>query len=357
MFSSSFLLKSLKIKVFPLLFLCFLLLSGCQNNVEVGFYHWKTAFNPTKEEISILNQFKTKQIYTKFFDVSWDEQTNSAKPQAEIIFSKENLSYRGFKIIPTIFITNKTILNTPDNQINLLSERIFNRIMIIAKTNKLKIWEIQLDCDWSARSESKYFQLVSTIKNLGKNKNIQVSCTIRLHQYKYQPKIGVPPADKGVLMCYNVGELKGDTLQANYNSILDTEIAKSYIKNSKKYPLPLDFALPIYSWAVVKRNEQVISLINDLHLDYFIENKEKYSKITDNSFKVLSSHYLQGTYLYQNDLIRVEESTPLALKKAVLLLKDCKNSTNPKLLFYHLSKTNLQKFNYETIKNIAQGFN
>ena len=333
-----------------------MLLSGCKNNTEVAFYHWKTAFNPTNEEINILNQLKTKQIYTKFFDVSWDEETKSTKPQAEIIFSKENLSYKTFEIVPTIFITNKSMLNTTNNQINLLAERIFNRIMLIATTNKLKILEIQLDCDWSARSESKYFQLILVIKELAKTKNIQISCTIRLHQYKYQPKIGVPPADKGVLMCYNIGELKGDTAQPNYNSILDVEIAKSYLKNSKKYPLPLDFALPIYSWAVILRDNQVISLINDVHLHFLIKNQVKYTKITDNSFKVLTSHYLQGTYLYQNDIIRIEESTPKQLKQAILLLNDSKNTPNPKILFYHLSKTNLQQFNYETVQNIVQGF-
>lgn len=351
----TFLLSSSKL--FSFLFLCFLLLSGCKNTTEVAFYHWKTAFEPTNEEINILSQLKTKQIYTKFFDVSWDEQTNSAKPQAEVVFSKTNLSYKSFEIVPTVFITNKTMLNTTNENINLLSERIFNRIMLIAKTNQLKILEIQLDCDWSARSEDKYFQLVSTIKNLAKTKNIQISCTIRLHQYKYQPKVGIPPADKGVLMCYNIGELKGDTLQPYYNSILDINIAKSYLKNTKKYPLPLDFALPIYSWVVVKRNEQVISLINDINFNYFIENSEKYKKTSDNSFKVLKNHYLNGTFLYQNDYLRVEESTKTQLKQAVLLLKDCKNSTNSKLLFYHLSKTNLQRFNYETIQNIAQGFN
>ncbi len=331
-------------------------LTGCKNNTEIAFYHWKTAFNPSNEEVNILNQLKTKQIYTKFFDVSWDEETKSTKPQAEVIFSEKNLSFKSFEIVPTVFITNKSILNTTDDKINLLAERIFNRIMLISKTNQLKIKEIQLDCDWSARSEDKYFQLISIIKKLAKTKNIFVSCTIRLHQYKYQPKVGVPPADKGVLMCYNIGELRGDTANTNYNSILDIEIAKSYLKDTKKYPLPLDFALPIYSWAVVLRDKQVINLINDIYLAYLLQNPTKYAKITDNSFKVLSSHYLEGTYLYQNDIIRVEESTPKQLKQAILLLKDSKNSNNPKILFYHLSKTNLQKFNYETIKNIAQGF-
>lgn len=343
-------------RLFLLLFLYILLLTGCKNNTEVAFYHWKTAFNPSNEEINILNQLKTKQIYTKFFDVSWDEETKSTKPQAEVIFSKTNLSYKNFEIVPTVFITNKSILNTTDDKINLLSERIFNRIMLIATTNQLKIMEIQLDCDWSARSERKYFQLISIIKTLAKTKNILVSCTIRLHQYKYQPKVGIPPADKGVLMCYNIGELKGDTLKPNYNSILDINIAKSYLKDTKKYPLPLDFALPIYSWAVILRDEQVINLINDLHLKDLLQNPQKYIKLTDNSFKVLVSHYLEGTYLYQNDIIRVEESTPRQLKQAILLLNDSKNSSNSKILFYHLSKTNLQQFNYETIKNIAQGF-
>ncbi len=341
------------------LFLFILFLTSCTNNKEpeIAFYHWKTAFKPEIEEINTLNQLKTRQIYAKFFDVSWDEETKSTKPLAEIIFTKENLSFKRFEIVPTIFITNKSILNTPEKDIKLLSERIFNRIMLISNNNQLKIKEIQLDCDWSARSEKRYFQLIANIKNLAKIKNIQVSCTIRLHQYKYQPKIGIPPADKGVLMCYNIGELAGDTLKPNYNSILDIEIAKSYLKNIPKYPLPLDFALPIYSWAVVLRDKQVINLINDIHLQDLLQNTAKFAKITDNSFKVLNSHYLQGTYLYENDIIRVEESTPRQLKQAILLLKDCKNTNNPKILFYHLSKTNLQQFNYETIKNIIQGFN
>ena len=70
-----------------------------------------------------------------------------------------------------------------------------------------------------------------------------LSATIRLHQLKFIGESGIPPVDKGLLMCYNMGDLHRLRIS---NSILETAELKKYIKQLSVYPLKLDVAfLPV----------------------------------------------------------------------------------------------------------------
>jgi len=72
-------------------------------------------------------------------------------------------------------------------------------------------------------------------------KDFNVTATIRLHQIKFKDKTGIPPVDQGVLMAYNIGELKNN----KQNSILEANIVKQYINKNTEYPLKLKLALDI----------------------------------------------------------------------------------------------------------------
>lgn len=52
-------------------------------------------------------------------------------------------------------------------------------------------------------------------------------------------------------MCYNISDIKNPGTE---NSIFTEGEARKYFTNINKYPLPLDIALPAFSWAVVYRN-------------------------------------------------------------------------------------------------------
>ncbi|MGG2305049.1 hypothetical protein ACE4Z6_26875, partial [Salmonella enterica] len=92
----------------------------------------------------------------------------------------------------------------------------------------------QIDCDWTLGTKEKYFSLLKRIKE---RMALPLSCTIRLHQVKYQAKTGVPPVDRGMLMYYNMGHVEGAT---ETNSIYDPANADKYVSYVKDYPLPLD---------------------------------------------------------------------------------------------------------------------
>ena len=222
--------------IFGILILLFL---GCEKKERQtipAFYHWQTNFDLSPSENTFLDSMNVQKLYVKFFDVDWDFNQADAFPQAIVQFDDVE---KDFHIIPTIFITNRTLIQLPSNSIPDLAQKIVYKIKTLAIS---EIQEIQLDCDWSPSTEKKYFQLLTAIRQ---NIDVTLSATIRLHQVKFAEATGVPPVDKGMLMFYNMDEVGQLETQ---NSILDLEIAQQYLHNFNKYPIPLDVALPLFSW-------------------------------------------------------------------------------------------------------------
>src|ERR1019366_1414323 len=119
-------------------------------------------------------------------------------------------------------------------------------------------------CDWTAATRATYFQLLKVARsrlNEAGFASAKISATIRLFQCKYMAKTGVPPVDKGLLMCYNMGNL---THPGTGNSILETTELKKYIASVTTYPLPLDVALPIFDWKVLFHEGSYAGLVKDL---------------------------------------------------------------------------------------------
>ncbi len=116
--------------------------------------------------------------------------------------------------------------------------------------------------------------------NFNLPKNIAVSATLRLHQIKYHQKTGVPPVRKGILMFYNMGSPTRMDVQ---NSMLDLDIAKQYIGNLESYPLPLDVALPLFSWGVLFHHQHFIMLVNNLREQDLLDHKD-FERVKENIF-------------------------------------------------------------------------
>ena len=132
-------------------------------------------------------------------------------------------------------------------------------------------------------------------------------------------------------MYYNMSAL------ANFetkNYILDNNEAKKYHYNFENYPLKLKLALPLYSQAVQFRDEKAINLFENVDEKDFIENFEKLDK---NRYKVLSSHYFKGKYIYKDDILRFENVSEKELKTA---FED----------FFKLSKNSFDEVVFYTIK-------
>ncbi|MCB0844187.1 MAG: hypothetical protein KDE26_13115 [Bacteroidetes bacterium] len=328
-----------------------LLLFGCsgeKRKVSTSFYYWKTHFELTDREEAYINSLETKKLYLRFFDVDWNFNKNIAVPIASIDLGREQLSE--YEIVPTVFITNRTMVQIPYDDVPLLAARIVNRIFQIA--DSLPIKEIQLDCDWSETSRDNYFRLLDQIKAQIGEKKIQISSTIRLHQVKYFMITGVPPVDKGMLMFYNIGDVKDITTK---NSILDLKLAESYLNEFESYPLKLDFALPLFSWGVVMRNDKTVQLINNLRANQ-LEDKQKFRFLDPKVIKVLKSTYINGFYLYKGDFIRLEDVKLTDLKESAELLAEIDQENDVTICFYHLDSPTIEKYSHEELMQICETF-
>ncbi len=319
--------------------------------VTPAFYHWQTELHLTSFEKAYLDSVKAEKLYVKFFDVDWDESRQIPVPLAAL--QANPASIPNIEIIPTIFVTNRTLKNLEEPKIELLSSQIFQKIQDIQQQYYFKKFrEIQIDCDWTKSTQSQYFQLLQHLKKETTPKNIQLSSTIRLHQVRYFEQTGIPPVDRGMLMCYNVGDLEA---WETTNSILIPEEAIPYFSRLQQYPLPLDLALAVFSWGVIFRESRMIKLINNLQ-EKDLQDSSRFEKTRDNRYQVLKSTYLKGYYLYKGDMIRLEEIPLESLEKTVKHLKEEWPNNPFTLSFYHLDTTTIKRYSHEALEKICKTF-
>ena len=345
-------IKSLKILV-SFLVLGYLLLAACYSSpppqTSISFYHWKSEFKPNNSELTYLDQLKVQRLYLRFFDIDWNFTQQEAVPLA-ILHSSTSLP-DSIALVPTLFITNRTFLHLPENQLPDLVHKTHKKIMDhLQDFPNHPIAEIQIDCDWTAKTQSIYFDFLKKLN--AKFAKLPISTTIRLHQIKYFKKTGVPPVDRGTLMFYNMGEVDQ---WATQNSILDLDLARQYLVNFENYPLSLDLALPLFSWAVLFREGRMIRLINGIHHSH-MEDNQRFNKVGKNRFEVIKSTYLQGQYLYRGDAIRIESIQLSDLQEAVQMLGDKWPQTDRHLIFYHLDSSIINRYPYESIQQVSSLF-
>ncbi len=314
--------------------------------VERSFYFWKSVFKLSTQEKNVLADLKVQNLYIKYFDVDWDAAKYTAIPVAQLtapdsIFLRQTQ----INIIPTVFITNETIFKIRIDQTEELANKI---IVLVTKMNNnfgIKIMkELQIDCDWTAGTKEKYFTL---LKFLQQNKNELIfSSTIRLHQIKYLAKTGVPPVKRGMLMCYNMGNLSNEN---TLNSILDVDEMQKYIGDLQNYPLRLDVALPLFEWKVLFRQGVFKGLLQNIPDSLLTKNI--FSK-SENRYKAKIDTVLAGYQIKMYDIIRTEKSNYKDIVKVVQLVNEKLKSNTISVSFFHLDDLTLRKYTSYELENI-----
>lgn len=297
--------------IFLIVFTIFIMKNEKSQDLTISFYSWENSFN--QKEI-------TEKLYIKVLDIAYSTKL-------EII--KSNLQEKPKDFIPVVYITNETMQNV---DFSLVSNAIIQGL----KNYEFK--ELQIDCDWSNKTQSNYFKLLEDLKT---KLNKTLSATIRLHQIKYYTKTGVPNVDYGVLMYYNMSNITDINTK---NSILDNDIAKKYHYNFKNYKLKLKLALPLYSQAIQFRENKALSIFEGVEKKDFDSN---FTEISPNLYKVLNSTYFKGRYIYKDDVFRFEDVKKEDLKIA---LEDFMNLTKNRfdeIIFYTLKYKN--KFDLENL--------
>ncbi|SHL26430.1 hypothetical protein [Flavobacterium saccharophilum] len=322
-----------------LIFFIFLI-TACSKNDKpiVAFYYWKTVFRLSTTEREVLKENNVKKLYIRYFDIRLHPKTTEPIPVSPIHF-QENIGT--FDIVPVVFIQNKVLLKA-NIDIDDLAKKTLHLVNQISISNKINCFEIQIDCDWTLASKDNYLKFIERFRKLS---NKKLSATIRLHQVKYFKKTKIPNVDSGVLMYYNMGTIAPDSV----NSIYDHEIAGRYLKSLKKYPLHLDIALPIYSWAIHIRNQKVIGLRSKLNVAELKKDKN-FEQFENLFFKVKKSNYKNGFFYEEGDVLKIEAISAEDLKTMGEELNENVANTPKEIIFYDLDEFNLK--NYE--KNIFE---
>lgn len=329
---------------------------SCSNNpnkeITCGVYFWKTNFSLSKAELNWLNETEIKKLYVRFFDVDWNPNINVAVPIGDVTIETKKID--NVEIIPVVFITNRTLLNLPDTLIPELSNYIIKKIL--AKLNLFEnqsAKEIQIDCDWTEATRTKYFELINQIKKLSSEKNIEITATIRLHQVKFFSKTGVPPIKRGMLMFYNMSDVSDIRIR---NSIYDEDIAKQYLVNFDKYPIELDVVLPAFSWACWFRNGKLKNLINEIGIKE-LEANSCFVKEDKNIYRAITETSIKGNYILTGDYLRTEETNfNTTLGAAELISQHIKNK-KINVSIYHLTGEIIKIYGKDQLKDIVDCFN
>ena len=309
--------------------------------LSVGFYHWKTFFEASKGEEQIREAFGDAEIYLRLFDVVKDEK-GGVVPVATVIFREKPT----LPLVPVIYIDNDALQAVPPQGVDLLADKITGRVKKILDGNQLDYRrELQLDCDWTPSTQDRFFALLKRVR--GNLPGWTLSATLRLHQLRYPEKTGVPPVDRACLMAYNMGELRA---YGDHNSILDPEVAARYLKG-EPYPLPLDVALPLFSWTVVfdaKENDQRLLRKTPARLD----DPEQFKPIGRFLYQTLKDQTEAGGEISAGSIIRVEQSTKEDLRALARLL--VRSHIKPgAVLFYHLDDELIKGLGIDEIMEIV----
>ncbi|UOE48958.1 hypothetical protein MTO98_31640 [Mucilaginibacter sp. SMC90] len=317
-------------------------------NASTAFYYWKTGFSLNQQQAALLKQ-TGNNAYIRFFDVSWNEKEQRSYPNAVVQLNEIPV---GINITPVIYITNKTFENTADTTLATLAGHCNKLINALAEEKKINYTKVQIDCDWSLSTRFKYFNFLAAFKKLNQK---QLEVTIRLHQVKFKERTGVPPADRGVLMFYNMGKLNAGLHQPN--SIYNEEDAGKYIDYLSTYPLKLDIALPLFSWSIHIRNDRVIQVYGKIGRPQLADHSHFEPIEGPANYRAVTSFFMDGIYVKQNDIFKLEETGANTLKTAAKqVMQHLPKQQQTTIIYYELANINLAKFNQETITQISARF-
>jgi hypothetical protein len=304
------------------LYALLLLLFSCKpekkRSTSYSFYYWKSEFSMLPADTEKLKQLKTDHLYIHCFDVDWSEALQMPIPKAILnTYYYDDSTLNKLTFTPVVFITNRTFDRMPEDSCMALANKIARKIkQVTANASFLtnKIHEIQIDCDWTATTRQKYFRFLQAFKK--EIPGITLSATIRLYPYKYPDKMGIPPVDKGMLMCYNLGKI---TAPGTHNSIFDIQELKQYL-DGKKYPLPLDLAFPVFGWYAWFRDNKFKRIVyND---ESFIADTTVFAEEPSQRYRVSRDTVIDDQYFREGDLLRMEFPDQRELSAAVDLMTD-----------------------------------
>ena len=321
--------------------------SRASRHIRPAFYSWQTRYQPDSSVLACLDAARCQALYLKIFDIGRDPSSGAVQPCARLEIA-DTAGLRGREIIPCIFIANAVFESTGPEPVDRLAAKIAVALREHPVYNLLEPgWELQFDCDWTAGTRAAFFHFLRRMRTQ-LPRSTRLSATIRLHQYKYPDQTGVPPLDRGMLMFYNTGDI--DDPDEN-NSIFDYGDAKQYLNGAPRhYPLPLDVALPIFSWSLVYRDGALWKIIPGLQpaeladTAFFQAEAVERAAAARPAWTVRRPTLREGHYLRPGDFVRWEALSPAQLRDVAGLAAQFDLAPDARAAFFHLDPDLIRRF-------------
>ena len=139
-------------------------LAGCREQQTESLptgnavYYWRTDLRLDSTERAFLRTYDIKKVYCRYFDVVMRD--GEPMPNATLTFS--DTLPAGVEMVPTVYIT-EDCMHEPHNG---LAEKLVERIRQMNETNDISgVREIQIDCDYTARSRRVYYDFLTAVAN------------------------------------------------------------------------------------------------------------------------------------------------------------------------------------------------
>jgi|GEM_PF-110049 len=367
-------------------------ISACQappQPVEPAFFHWQNHLALTPSETALLDSLHCRTLYVKFLDIAKDPD-GTIRPYS-LLAVGDTAGITGRTIIPCIFITNNVFQHISEEKLHWLAQKTATAIANITKqfpqstnqpvnqstnqpvnqstnqpinqstnqpvnqstnqpinqsTNQSanQSTEIQFDCDWTEGTRAAFFSFLKKVRPL-LPPGTRLSATIRLHQYKFPDRTGVPPVDRGLLMLYNTGDIHDPE---EPNSIFQPAAAEKYLLGAPPaYPLPLDVALPAFSWALIYRDGELWKIVPNVESNVALttRNLPTYQPETPNST------------LLPDDFVRYETVDTTLLRQAAALAAGIRLARDARVAFFHLDTTTVRRYPAEYLRSLCTMLN
>ncbi len=315
-----------------------------------AFYYWRTVLQLSEPERAALRELEIERLYLRMFDVAWQDERAQQVGKVTLADGAELPSGRAgpLEIVPVVFVREEVLRKLSREARAELTVELWKEVAARAAAMGFTPKELQLDCDWTDGTREAFFAMLAQLKALS---GLPLSATIRLHQVKYRERTGVPPVERGMLMFYNMGKFSADP---GSRMIFDEASAARYLARLGEYPLPLDVALPLWSWTVHVRDGGVLDVLQSTDpaelegVDFLRRTEGRGGP----RYVATRSTFFRGAFLREGDELVGEVTGPAEAAKAAAMLraKLPRSGGAPRTLaFFDLSERNLARHDLRSL--------
>jgi hypothetical protein len=312
-----------------------------------AFYWWRTSFDPSPAERRALAAHHVDRLFVRLFDVDAEPAEDAPKPLGRLSITPGAMP-PDVELVPVVYLRERTLRHLGPAGPSGLAQRVHGEVARMVRAAGRPVREWQLDCDWTDTTREAYFAFLRALGERAKADGVTLSATIRLHQVKYRERTGVPPVGRGTLMFYNMGEIG-----PGRRAIFDRDAAARYLDRLEAYPLPLDVALPIWSWTVHLREGRVEGLMQATD-GSALAASDALKPLEAGRFTALRTTFVDGELVREGDVLEVETVTPdVALSAARLVAPHLAPTPGPRTVtLFDLSERNLARHGHDDLERL-----